>query len=103
MKTTQRNNETIHDDFDYSDNNINRQNNESIHLRDQLKKLISEYFIQSSKDERQIFSNVSSLIENKKLEKIQSMENQIVEEEKRILELEKAKEQKLIKVIFAII
>lgn len=99
MNSTQTNNETTYDVFSYNNkNNTNKLNNNSIHLRDQLIKFLSESFIRGSKDETNIPSNIPSLVNTEKIEKIQSLENQIVEEEKKILDLEKAKEQKLIKV-----
>lgn len=97
--TTQRNNEITYDVFN-ENNKINdiKFNNNPIHLRDQLNKFLSESFIQGSKDETNIPPNISSLVDSKKIEKIQSLENKIVEEEKKIFDLEKSKEQKLIKV-----
>ncbi len=104
MNSIQRNNENINDVFN-ENNNVNniKQNSVSVHLRDQLNKFISECFIRDTKDETNLPSKFTSLVNSKKIEKIQNLENKIAEEEKRIQDLEKAKEQKLIKVNIAVI
>jgi hypothetical protein len=103
MSTTmnsQKNNEKINNVFDNNNKDFNYKNfNNSIHLRDQLNKFLSESLNQGKKDNTNIPSDISSLINNRQIEKIQSLENQIADEEKLILVLEKAKDQKLIKVI----
>lgn len=100
INSTERNNETNFDVFDFNKNKkIFNNNKNSIHLRDQLSKLLAECFIQGTKNESNISSNLSSLMDNNKLEKIENLENQISQEEKKIAELEKNKNQKLIKVL----
>jgi len=100
MKSSARNKEIDFDVFDYTKKKRNFNNNKhNHHLRDQLNKFISEYFLQSTKDEENKSFALSSLMENKNIDKILVLENQILQEEKSIMELEKSKKQKLVKVL----
>lgn len=100
MNTTQSNNENFNDVFVYDNKDrYYKKNNNPNHLRDQLKKFLSKTITQISNKDPYISSHFSALVDVKKIEMIQNLENQIVEEEYRITGLEKAKEQKLTKVL----
>lgn len=99
ISNSTRNNENNFDVFEFNtDNRFFNNDKNSLHLRDQLNKFISECFIRGTKDESHISSNFSSIIDNNNCEKIKNLESHIANEEKRIAELEKAKQQKLVKV-----
>ena len=79
MSYATRNNENNIDVFDFENNKkklINIGNNS--HLRDQISKYISECFIRSNKDETNLSSNISSMTNKDDIEKIKSLENQII-------------------------
>ncbi len=97
---SKRNNETNFDVFDINKNKNNfNSNKHSSSLRDQFSVLLSKCIIKGSKNELYKSTYFTSIMESSILDRIQTLENEILQEGKRIKELEKNKNQKLIKVL----